>query len=171
MERIVAKRDELTSVLLGYTVNAGWRSQNDVVIIVPYDAWKSFNEQYGSLRVNVHNTNPATFMSDISLALYNELIVSSKEGKDATLIIPSSDTEAISQQDYINFVNMLSVDQLTVAYNKVSKGIRNYFRCIDPNSTVSTLLNEKKLSDWNKLVYKIALSYQLFDKPLNIVWR
>lgn len=171
MERIVARCDELASVLLGYGIDAGWRSQDDLIIIVPYKEWKLFNQQYMSIRVNVMSDRPQSFMRDLSLALYNELYYSSFKGKNATLIIPSSDEKPIMRDTYIEFLDMLSLQQLQTAYSRVEIGIRNYYRCLDPNAQVSTALNMRRLSEWNKLVYKIALSYQLHDSPLNINWR
>lgn len=171
MEHIVAKQGELMSILLGYNIDTGWRSQKDVIIYVPYEEWKRFNAEHKNIRVNINNVNHSTFMFDIAMALYNELLFSSRHGKEATLIIPIMEGQDISKSDYIEFCNSLPSNLLDVAYHKVEMGIRNYFRCVDVNMNVSTLLPENKLSDWNKLIYRVALSYILLKKPINIQWR
>lgn len=171
MEHIVVRQGELMSILLGYNIDTGWRSQSDVIIYVPYEEWVHFNNEHLGLRVNVNNTSHATFMYDMALAQYNELLFSSRRGKDATLILPIMKGPDINKSDYIKFCNGLSMNILNTAYRKVDLGIRNYFRCVDVNMNVSTMLKENKLSDWNKLLYRVALSYLLLTEPINIKWR
>ena len=171
MEHIVAKQGELMSILLGYNIDAGWRSQSDVIIYVPYTEWAKFNSEHSAIRVNIKSLNHDNYMLDIAMALYNELLFSSRKGKDATLIIPVMKGPDICKSDYIEFCKKLPNAQLNNAYCKIDNGIRNYFRCIDVNMNVSTLLKESKLSEWNKLLYRIALSYLLLKEPINIQWR
>lgn len=171
MEHIVARQGELMSILLGYNIDTGWRSQSDVIIHVPYDEWVKFCYENLAIRVNIKNINHDCFMYDLAMALYNELLFSSRMGKDATLIIPTMEGPDICKSDYIEFCKKLPNAQLDSAYCKIDNGIRNYFRCIDVNMNVSTMLKESKLSDWNKLLYRIALSYLLLKEPINIQWR
>lgn len=171
MEHVVVKQGELMSILLGYNIDTGWRSQSDVIIYVPYEEWVQFNNEHLGLRVNIHNTNHNTFVYDMALTQYNELLFSSRRGKDATLILPIMKGPDINKSDYIKFCNGLPTRLLSAAHKKVDYGIRNYFRCVDVNMNVSTMLKENKLSDWNKLLYRVALSYILLTEPINIKWR
>lgn len=171
MSHIVAKRSELMSILLGYNIDTGWRSQSDVVIFVPYSEWVNFNREHLDIRVNIHNLSHASFMYDISLALYNELSFSSRLNKNGTLIIPVTDGSDISKSDYIEFCKRIPDHVLVALHKKIDRGIRNYFRCVDANMNVSTLIKENKLSDWNKLLYRMSLSYMLLKEPINIKWR
>lgn len=171
MSHIVAKQSELMSILLGYNINTGWRSQSDVVVFVPYSEWVSFNREHLNIRVNISNLSHTSFMYDISMALYNELLFSSRLGKNGTLIIPVTEGSNISKSDYIEFCKRIPEKTLVTLYKKVDVGIRNYFRCVDVNMNVSTLVKESKLSDWNKLLYRMSLSYILLKDPINIQWR
>lgn len=171
MEHIVAKQNELASILMGYTVDVGWRGQPDVIISVPYSSWKLFNKQYGELRVNVSDDTPTMFMFDLSLALYNELLCSSAIGKDATLILPMSEEAEMNKDEFIAFVDSLTKEHQKFSYQKIAASIKKYFKCMDEDTAINTAVNYNRLSDWNKLVYRIALSYPLISKAINITWR
>lgn len=171
VDNIIVSKDELMSVLLGYDVDTGWRSQNDVVISVPYKQWVQFNSENKGLRINVKDLSERSFMRDISLAQYNELLYSSYIKKDATLILPVSDNEVTYTDTLFEFADSLSGDELYSAYENIVIGLRNYFRCVDVDMNINPRVNERMLSPWNKRIYHTALSYQLFDEALNIIWR
>jgi hypothetical protein len=110
-------------------------------------------------------------MFDLGMALYNELLCSHAGGKDATLILPMSDEKPMMKDEYITFVNSLSKEYQMHSYNKIAASIKKYFRAVDENAAICTSVSYNRLSEWNKLIYRIALSYPLITKAININWR
>ena len=170
MQRIIATSDNLASVLMGYNIDAGWRHQSDLNILVDYNEWKAFIQRYGSLRYSIHSYSMKMYYFDLSIAQYNEVLWSSSIGRDATLLLPYSG-DKLTKDEYIQYMNAFDTKVYVDIYNKVQIALRNYFRCIDVNSNINIDVNESRLSDWNRLLFRLSLSYQLLPKLISIDWR
>jgi len=184
METIIVTCQNMASLFMGYTVNAGWRCQGKILALkVSYDEWSLFNNEFKKYRVNLNEIDKANFMLDIAVSQYNELIYAISHKSDATLIMPFDENEEKTSLSWFNdkynsiYQNSEKKYVLEISERNIHQLLNEYYKRIKTGPfTFNKILDNVEMSDWNKQVYRLALLYPLLQytelKTIpNIDWR
>jgi hypothetical protein len=172
METVIVNQNQLSSILLGYTQNTGWRGQGGILAIqVPYSEWKAFNSS-GVNRVNLNGLDEKSYLLDIAASQYNELLYSWKDNNSATIITPySHDQEMVTLDDVNAVYSTISDKALSVSEYKIMNCLNQYYTRIDQAAKLVRRMNEDNLSEWNKQILHLSLIYPLLTDVITIEWR
>ena len=156
MRTLIVDETQLASILFAKNIMLPWRSQKDLIIYVPFSAWKKFVKNFKNIpiqrnpvnynllcRVEKPNVWVVNFLQDIAISMYNEVSVSANHDKDATIILPyfeDGDNRFIG--DVIKDCNSLTAGELVKActiLTQSSPKIRQVFRPTSHNQIVLNL--------------------------------
>lgn len=172
IENITVDHLNIASVLMGYNINTGWRSQPNISISVPYKAWLTFTKMYKHLRPFVNELTLKEYYKELAIVQYNEVLQSINNGTEGTLILPLNDNAQSYIFDEYNrqfeSANILTSQQFI---DTLRARVECYYKLIDSDIFVPTLVNPKKISEWNKKLLIQSISYLLLDEKLYSIER
>lgn len=179
MYSIQIDANHMMSVICGVKVDQPWRSQRGVELIVPYSEWLDFMKTYGAM---LKERSPyaqyygnddcseeqilRSYMYHVASSLYNEIMISANNEKEATLIVPySEEWQVIEQNDLVGLLDSVTQDDLYTA--------QEIFAEANP---CTYHLYHGYLSSWNLSLLKLStaiLRNALSDEPIlfSVNWR
>lgn len=171
VENITVDHMNIASILMGYNINTGWRSQPNITISIPYKAWLTFTQTYRHLRPLVQGLTINDYYTELATVQFNEVLRCYQDNREATLILPLNDNSDVMNFSEYNesFEKLGLIDSgyLVILQDRVER----YYKLNDKDIFVPTSVNIKKMSAWNKKLLIQAISYLLLGDKLYSIER
>lgn len=172
VENITVDHENIASVLMGYNINTGWRFQPNVSISIPYSAWLTFTQMYKHLRPLASDTSVSAYYQELATVQFNEVLRSIDMQEEGTLILPGNLNETkYNFDDYVDEFSKLNLPSNEQLLGTLQSKVLQYYRLMDRDIFVPTSVRIKGMSDWNKKLLTVAISYLLLDNKLYSIER